>query len=135
MLIMVLGCAGDQYVVKASPVSNMDVMEFETPAPENPCPDQDVWLSVRHRDDWDPTCIVIVHIPKHSLEGDDQFCPAEDTEVIGEGRVGPGLSKYFSMHVLILKKGFLNDPKNYTTKPPKKIEKPADNMNMWHCDL
>ena len=69
VLVLSFGCVGSQPVVKASPVTHMDVIEFETPAPKNPCLDQDVWVYLRHKDKWDPTCTVIVYIPKHSLEG------------------------------------------------------------------
>ena len=136
-LVLSFSCVDSQQVLETTPIA--DVVEFETPVPQNPCLDQDVWVYLEHKNDMDPTCLVIVYIPKYSLESDSQNCPAEDTKVIGEGRIDidkfgafPGLSTYFGMHVVVLKKGFLNNPKNYTTKPPKHIEIPANNFNIRH---
>jgi len=94
------------------------------------CLDQDVWVYVKHSDPWDITCTVVVHLPKHSLEGDFENCPAEDTKAFGKGRTG--FSKFAGYHVVIIEKGLLNDPKNYTTKAPRKIEVPANNFDTWH---
>ena len=94
------------------------------------CLDQDVWVYVKHSDPWHTTCTVVVHIPKHSLEGDFENCPAQDTKMFGKGRVG--FSGFAGYHVVTIKKGLLNDAKNYTTKPPRKIKVPANNVNTWH---
>ena len=96
----------------------------------NQCLDQDVWVYVKHADPWDITCTVVVYVPKHSLQGDFENCPAENTEVFGKGRVG--FSGFAGYHVVTIKKGLLNDAKNYTTKPPRKIKVPANNVNTWH---
>ena len=96
------------------------------------CLDQDVWVDIKHSDPWEDTCIVIVYVPKHSLQGDFYNCPAEDTEVIGEGRKGFGLTVFDGMHVLTLPKGMLNDSSNYRTTPPRKIKVPANNRDTWH---
>ena len=96
---------------------------------DNPCLDQDVWVFVKHRDPWDPTCTVIVHVPKHSLGGDAINCPAQDTKVVGEGRMN---GQFAGFHVVTLKKGILNNPKNYVTKKPKHIKIPANNFNLRH---
>ncbi len=94
------------------------------------CLDQDVWVYVTHPDPWTATCTVVVYIPKHSLQGDFENCPAEDTKVFGKGRVG--FSGFAGYHVVTIKKGLLNDSKNYTTRPPRKIKVPANNFNTWH---
>ncbi len=94
------------------------------------CLDQDVWVYVEHSGFWIPSTTVIVHVPKHSLVGDFQNCPAQDTKAVGQGRFG--LVMYSGMYVVTLKKGALNDSKNYTTNPPRKIEVPANNIDTWH---
>jgi hypothetical protein len=101
----------------------------------SPCLDQDVWVYIRHIDDtleWHQPCIVIVKIPKHSLQGDFNNCPAQDVKLVGQGRTGFGMSIYSGYHVIVLKKGYLNKPENYTTRPPKPIKIPANNINSWH---
>jgi len=97
-----------------------------------PCSDQDVWVYIKHTKFYEPPSIVIVHIPKHSLIGDLSNCPAQDTTVVGEGRRGLLLKQFAGMSIVTLKKGKLNDSKNYTTRPPKRIEIPANNFNVWH---
>ena len=97
---------------------------------KNPCLDQDVWVYVRHSDPFETTCTVIVHVPKHSLEGDLQNCPAQDTKLVGQGRLG--FSGFAGFHIVTIKKGLLNSPKNYTTRAPRKIKVPANNFNTWH---
>lgn len=96
------------------------------------CLDQDVWVYVKHSGFLIPSSTVIVHVPKHSLIGDFQNCPAQDTKAVGQGRTGSGRIIFSGMYVVTLKKGALNDSKNYTTNPPRKIEVPADNMETWH---
>lgn len=131
--LTVLGCS----FISTATVKETGSIDFKKKAKiiKNPCLDQDVWAFLKHTDKFDPTCTVVVFIPKASLEGDLNNCPAGDTTVIGEGRAGINLSKYVGIHVLILKKGFLNSPKNYTTTPPKSIEYPADNINIWRVKL
>lgn len=118
VFLAVFGCAG---------IIGADAMQGT-----GPCPDQDVWVYIKHPDPWHETCVVVVHIPKHSLTGDFKNCPAQDTKVVGQGRIG--LSKFAGMHVVVLKKGTLNERKNYTTKPPRKIKIPENNVNTWHAD-
>jgi len=96
----------------------------------SPCLDQEVWVYVKHEDPWEATCTVVVNVPKHSLQGDLNNCPAEDTKVFGKGR--KGMTGFAGFHVVILKKGMLNDSKNYTTRPPRKIKVPQNNFNTWH---
>ena len=96
----------------------------------NPCLDQEVWVYVKHADPWDATCTVVVNVPKHSLQGDLNNCPAEDTKVVGKGR--KGTAGFAGFHVVTLKKGMLNDSKNYTTRPPRKIKVPQNNIDTWH---
>jgi hypothetical protein len=96
----------------------------------SPCLDQDVWVYIKHSDPWAATCTVVVFVPKHSLAADFENCPAQDTKVFGKGRVG--FSGFAGYHVVTIKKGLLNDSKNYTTKPPRKIKVPANNFNTWH---
>ena len=96
------------------------------------CPDQTVWVYIDYTNPWEIPCTVVVEIPKHSLKGDLHNCPAQDTKVIGEGRRANEF--YSGMHVVVLKKGTLNDIKNYTTRPPHKIKVPADNINTWHAE-
>lgn len=96
------------------------------------CLDQDVWVYVEHSKFWVSASTVIVHVPKHSLVGDFQNCPAQDTKAVGQGRTGPTLTVFSGMHVITLKKGVLNDSKNYTTRPPRKIEIKANNFDIWH---
>ena len=98
----------------------------------SPCLDQDVWVYVKHTDPWEATCTVVVHVPKHSLQGDLENCPAEDTKVVGKGRVG--FSGFAGYHIVTIKKGLLNSPKNYTTRAPRKIKVPANNFNTWHVN-
>lgn len=94
------------------------------------CLDQDVWVYVKHVDTWGTPCTVVVHVPKHSLQGDFENCPAEDTKVLGKGRVG--FSGYAGFHIVTIKKGLLNDSKNYTTRAPRKIKVPKNNYDTWH---
>jgi len=98
------------------------------------CPDQDVWVYIKHSDPWHRPCIVIVHIPKHSLLADFENAPSKDVKVMGEGRAGFGLTQFTGFHVVVLKKGFLNDPGNYTTRPPKKVKIEADNIKTWYVN-
>jgi len=102
-----------------------------------PCLDEDVWVYIKHdRFFYKPsTTMVVVHVPKHSLQGDLQNCPAEDTKVLGQGRAGFNFKQFSGMHIVTLKKGKLNDSKDYTTKPPKKIEVPANNIDTWHVGI
>ncbi len=104
----------------------------EAASETSPCLDQDVWVYIKHTDLWTGTYTVVVSIPKHSLEGDFDNCPAEDTKLLGKGRIG--FSKFAGYHVVTIKKGLLNDSKNYTTKPPRKIEVPQNNYNTWHVN-
>lgn len=101
-----------------------------TASETSPCLDQDVWVYVKHPDPWAKDCTVVVYVPKHSLEGDFENCPAQDTKVLGKGRVG--FSGFTGYHVVTIKKGLLNYPKNFTTKPPRKIKVPENNFNTWH---
>jgi hypothetical protein len=101
-----------------------------TASETSPCLDQDVWVYVKHPDPWSTDCTVVVYVPRHSLEGDFENCPAQDTKVFGKGRVG--FSGFAGYHVVIIKKGLLNHPKNFTTKPPRKIKTPENNRNTWH---
>lgn len=96
----------------------------------SPCLDQDVWVYVKHTDPWEGTCTVVVHVPKHSLQRDFNNCPAEDTKVVGPAR--KGMIGFAGFHVVILKKGILNDSKNYTTRPPRRIKVPQNNFDTWH---
>ena len=106
---------------------------IEAPAAEtSPCLDQDVWVYVKHSDPWAGTTTVVVQVPKHSLQGDFNNCPAEDTKVIGLGRTIT--NKFAGFHIVILKRGILNKSKNYTTRPPRKIEIPQNNFNTWHVN-
>lgn len=114
------------------PVENKDVIEFEIPPIENPCPEQDVWIYLRHKNLGEPVVVVIVFIPKCSLSGAGQNCPGSDTKVVGEARAGINLLNYVDMRIVILKRGYLNNSGNYTIEPPEIIEKPADNFNLWH---
>ena len=103
----------------------------EAPATETSlCLDQDVWVYIEHSDPWEGTGTVVVQVPKHSLEGDFDNCPAEDTKAIGIGRTIT--NKFAGFHIVILKKGILNTSKNYTTRQPRKIKIPANNINTWH---
>ena len=72
-----------------------EVIAAPIQAVSNPCLDQDVWVYIKHKASekgpWHPPCIVVVHIPKHSLSGDFQNCPAQDTKLVGQGRTGVGL--------------------------------------------
>lgn len=97
-----------------------------------PCLDQDVWVYIKHTDPWEDTCTVVVYVPKHSLQGDFNNCPAEDTKVVGRGQ--KGMTGFAGFHVVILKKGVLNDSKNYTTRPPRKFKIPQNNWNTWHVN-
>ena len=79
--------------------------------------------------------IITEHCEKHKInlymiQGDFENCPAENTEVFGKGRVG--FSGFAGYHVVTIKKGLLNDSKNYTTRPPRKIKVPANNFDTWH---
>lgn len=100
----------------------------------NLCLDQDVWVYINNSGFLIQPAVVVVHIPKHSLRGNLENCPIKDTKVVGEGRTGPGLDIFAGMRVVTLQKGKLNDPKNYTTRAPKRTEVPADNMNTWHVN-
>ena len=104
----------------------------ETSVDTGPCLDEDVWVYIKHNGFYEPPSTVIAHIPKHSLEGDFQNCPAEDTKVVGQGRTGVMLEQFLGMRIVTLKKGKLNDSKNFTTKSPKKMKVPANNINTWH---
>jgi len=119
-------------IIMAFNASAVAPVHSDIPNETSPCLNQDVWVYVRHQGFYEAPCIVVVHVPKYSLQGDFQNCPAEDTTVLGQGRNGPGLNNFSGMHIVTLKKGKLNNPKNYTTKPPKKIEVPANNINTWH---
>ena len=107
-------------------------------APEIPdtnlCLDQDVWVYINNYGFLTQPATVVVHVPKHSLRGDSENCPIKDTKVMGEGRTGPGLTVFAGMRVVTLEKGKLNDSKNYTTRAPRRIEVPDDNMNTWHVN-
>ena len=98
----------------------------------SPCLDQDVWVYIKHPDPWTETCTVVVFVPKHSLDGDFENCPTQDTKVLGKGRVG--FSGFAGYHVVVIKKGLLNDSKNYTTKQPRKIKVPENYWNTWHVN-
>jgi hypothetical protein len=97
---------------------------------EDTCLDEEVWVYIKHSDPWDITCTVIVNIPKHSLQADFENCPAVDTEMVGIGK--KGITGFAGFHVVTIKKGLLNDSKNYTTKPPRKIKVPQNNTDTWH---
>jgi hypothetical protein len=95
-------------------------------------PTLDVWVMVyhSHEDLRHPPCMVIVHIPKNSLDADENNCPAHDTKLVGEGFSGNGVSTGY--HVIILKKGALNDPKSYSLMPPKRKPKLVpDYIHIW----
>ena len=98
----------------------------------NQCLDKDVWVYVKHSDPWEDTSTVIVHVPKFSLERGSQDCPRQDTKVVGIGRTDT--KEYAGFHVVILKKGALNDPKSYTTRAPRKIEIPENFFDTWYVD-
>jgi hypothetical protein len=127
VLITTFSCSANEPLL----ITEVDEIEIQ-----NPCPDEDVWVYIKHQasDDWEwhPPCVVIVHIPKHTLEGDFENCPAQPTEVLGKGQSSRGFA---GMHVVELKKGHLNNPKNYTTRPPKSMDMPADNIRTWHVKL
>ena len=101
-------------------------------AATGPCLDHDVWVYIKKSDAFEPTCMVVVHIPKHSLQGDFQNCPAQDTRRVGQGRYG--MSTFAGMKVVTIPKGHLNNPKNYTTRAPRPIKIPADNTKTWHVN-
>ena len=127
VVLTVFGCAE----LSAAPTTKI----LQDAAVTSPCLDQDVWVYIKHVDDtteWHPPCMVVVHIPKHSLQGDFQSCPAQDTPLVGQGRTGWGMSQYAGHHVIVLEKGYLNNPKNYTTKAPRPIKVPSDNVRTWH---
>jgi hypothetical protein len=88
-----------------------------------------VWVFIKHKEPLGSICLVVVHVPKHSLTGDINNCPAQDTKRVGMGRVR---GRYAGHHVVTLKKGILNNPKNYVIKPPKSLKIPADNFDTWH---
>jgi len=124
-VLTVFGCAN-------ATAATMGTQPINDPAVTSPCLDQDVWVYIKHDEPFEPTCMVVAEIPKHSLEGDFENCPAQDTKVVGQGRIG--FSSYAGMHVIVIPKGYLNDPKNYTTRPPKPIKVPANNVNTWHVN-
>ena len=126
VVLTVFGCAE----LAAAPIHS-------TAPVTSPCLDQDVWVYVKHVDDtleWHPPCMVVVKIPKHSLQGDFNNCPAQDIRLVGQGRAGFGMSVFAGYHVVVIKKGYLNDPKNYTTRPPRPIKIPANNIDSWHVN-
>ena len=105
---------------------------IEAIKPIDTCPDQDVWVYVKHspHDIGDPYVVVVVPIPKRTLVADFENCPAEDTEFLGQGRIA--MMGFAGFHVVTVKKGLLNNTNNYTTKAPIDIKVPANNVNAWH---
>lgn len=113
-------------------IEALPLMDTPQDAALDQCPDQDVWVYVKHpaHEIGEKYCRVIVHIPKRTLEGDFYNCPAQDTKAVGKGVIG---FKFFAgYHVVTIEKGLLNNTKNYTTRPPRAIEVPANNRNTWH---
>lgn len=96
------------------------------------CPDQDVWVIIKHLDVWHGEYAVIVHVPKYSLTNDSKNCPDKDTKVAGRVMLKNG--DYYGIHVVVLGKGKLNDEKGYTTNPPPNIPAPADNIRTWNVN-
>ena len=96
-------------------------------APLDQCPDQDVWVYIRYTlyEIGDPSGRVVVHIPKRTLEADFKNCPSDDIKLMGK-------SRFTGFHVVTLKKGYLNNVKNYTIFPPGKTKVPGNNFNTWH---
>lgn len=97
----------------------------------NNWPTLDAWVLVRHSDPFleHAPCIVIVHIPKNSIECDEN-CPAQDTKLVGEGVDDKGISTGY--HVITIKKGALNNPESFSFEPPKRKPKVVpDFINIW----
>jgi hypothetical protein len=92
------------------------------------CPDKDVWIYLKcnNFDLKGMPCVLLVHVPKNSLECDKDNCPIKDTKVVGEARLGKDYSYHGGLYVGILKKGILNNPKNYITVKPNKLEIPQN---------
>lgn len=121
MVLLIFSCAGTALNQVEDPkiVENTDQ-----------CLDQDVWVIIQHPDVWHEPSLVLVYVPKQSLTGDFENCPAEDTKVTGRAILVNG--SYNGIHVVILKKGTLNDEKDYMTDPPPNIPIPADNIETWN---
>lgn len=122
VVLTVFGCAA----------STASGVATSPPAVTSPCLDIDVWVYLKKTEAFEPTCMVVVHVPKHSLQGDFNNCPAADTKVVGQGRLG--FQTFAGMKVVTIPKGHLNNPKNYTTKAPRSIKIPADNVRTWHVN-
>jgi hypothetical protein len=89
-------------------------------------PSTDVWLYIRcknvakEKTKNDIPCIILVEVPKNSLRCDAKNCPSSDTKVVGNAFMGKDHSYFVGMRVGVLKKGTLNNPRNYMKKKPQK---------------
>lgn len=88
-----------------------------------------VWVKVKHFDSFEFNGVVLVELEKNTIDCTPNVCPNEDLTVIGEGYDVRG--DYMGLHVVKIKKGYLNNEKHWSYDRPKTKPKRANNLWIW----
>lgn len=88
-----------------------------------------VWVAVPHSENFEFTGIVLIELEENSINCTTETCPDEDITLVGDGYDRRG--NWMGLHVIKVKKGYLNDDRNWSFDKPKIKPKEANNLWIW----